>query len=113
MGRKLLLVGWDAAEWDAAAAQPAITALAERGVIGSPSPVYPPWPRFLWQALVTGSTDPGRPPLWDLLSASQHSARVVGWPGISPEVPDLAVTPDLLDASILRCFLPPWPAAVN
>jgi hypothetical protein len=107
MARKLLLVGWDAAEWNAATAQPATTALAERGVMGSPSPVYPLLPRFLWQSLVTGSTGPGNPPLWDLLSALQYSVHVVGWPGISPDVPDLAVTPDLLDASILRCFLAP------
>jgi len=107
MARKLLLVGWDAAQWNAASALPAITALAERGVMGSAAPVYPLLPRFLWRSLVSGSTDPGHAPLWGLLSASQHFVHVVGWPGISPDVPDLAVTPDLLDASILRCFLAP------
>ena len=60
MPRRLLLVGWEAADWNllrplmAAGNMPALKGLAENGASGALLPVPPPVPAAEWTSLATG-----------------------------------------------------------
>ena len=60
MKKKLLLIGWDAADWKAitplmdAGKMPNLQNLVERGTIGNISTLYPPLSPMLWTSIATG-----------------------------------------------------------
>ena len=63
MGKnKLLLIGWDAADWDiiwpliAQGKMPALKSLIQRGVYGNMSTMNPPYSPMLWTSVATGKT---------------------------------------------------------
>ncbi|MDX1461678.1 MAG: alkaline phosphatase family protein [Marinirhabdus sp.] len=59
---KLLLIGWDAADWDiiwpliAQGKMPALKKLIENGVYGNMSTMNPPYSPMLWTTVATGKT---------------------------------------------------------
>lgn len=59
---KLLLIGWDAADWDiiwpliGQGKMPALKKLIQRGVYGNMSTMNPPYSPMLWTSVVTGKT---------------------------------------------------------
>ena len=59
---KVLLIGWDAADWDiiwpliAQGKMPALKSLIQRGVYGNMSTMNPPYSPMLWTSVVTGKT---------------------------------------------------------
>jgi predicted AlkP superfamily phosphohydrolase/phosphomutase/tetratricopeptide (TPR) repeat protein len=59
---KVLLIGWDAADWDiiwpliAQGKMPALKSLIERGVYGNMSTMNPPYSPMLWTSVATGKT---------------------------------------------------------
>lgn len=59
---KLLLIGWDAADWDiiwpliAKGKMPALKKLIENGVYGNMSTMSPPYSPMLWTTVATGKT---------------------------------------------------------
>ncbi|EDM43742.1 type I phosphodiesterase/nucleotide pyrophosphatase [unidentified eubacterium SCB49] len=59
---KLLLIGWDAADWDiiwpliAKGEMPALKRLIENGVYGNMSTMNPPFSPMLWTSVATGKT---------------------------------------------------------
>lgn len=60
--RKLLLIGWDAADWDIIwplirqGKMPALESLIKRGVHGNISTLHPPYSPMLWTSVATGKT---------------------------------------------------------
>ena len=60
MKKKILLIGWDAADWKAitplmdAGKMPNLQNLVERGTIGNISTLYPPLSPMLWTSIATG-----------------------------------------------------------
>ena len=59
---KLLLIGWDAADWDiiwpliAQGKMPALASMIKRGVHGNISTMTPPYSPMLWTSVATGKT---------------------------------------------------------
>jgi len=59
---KVLLIGWDAADWDiiwpliAKGKMPALKGLIQRGVYGNMSTMNPPYSPMLWTSVATGKT---------------------------------------------------------
>ncbi|WP_203294207.1 alkaline phosphatase family protein [Luteirhabdus pelagi] len=59
---KLLLIGWDAADWDIIwplikqGKMPALKSVIERGVYGNMSTMNPPYSPMLWTSVATGKT---------------------------------------------------------
>lgn len=59
---KLLLIGWDAADWDiiwpliAQGKMPALQSLIQRGIHGNISTMNPPYSPMLWTSVATGKT---------------------------------------------------------
>jgi tetratricopeptide (TPR) repeat protein len=112
--RRLLLVGWSAADWPLleplllAGALPTLSRFLERAARGRLRTLQPQFPPLLWTSLATGmradvhgvvqgrvaasgtTVDPvsGRdrqaPALWDLLEARGGSSAVVNWPATYP-----------------------------
>jgi predicted AlkP superfamily phosphohydrolase/phosphomutase/tetratricopeptide (TPR) repeat protein len=62
LARKVLLVGWDAADWKVisplmdAGHLPALQRLVERGVMGNVATLDPPFSPMLWTSIATGKT---------------------------------------------------------
>lgn len=62
MKKKVLLIGWDAADWNiinpmlAAGKLPALQGLIEEGVSGNLSTMNPPYSPMLWTSVATGKT---------------------------------------------------------
>ena len=60
--KKILLIGWDAADWNLirpllkAGKMPALQGLMERGVSGNLSTMNPPYSPMLWTSVATGKT---------------------------------------------------------
>lgn len=60
MKRRILLVGWDAADWQVinplldAGRMPNLARLAERGAIGDLATLHPPYSPILWTSIATG-----------------------------------------------------------
>ncbi len=59
---KLLLIGWDAADWNiiwpliAQGKMPALKKIIENGVYGNMSTMSPPYSPMLWTTVATGKT---------------------------------------------------------
>jgi predicted AlkP superfamily phosphohydrolase/phosphomutase/tetratricopeptide (TPR) repeat protein len=62
MSKKVLLIGWDAADWKmiwpliAKGQMPALKKLIEKGVYGNMSTMNPPYSPMLWSSVATGKT---------------------------------------------------------
>lgn len=62
MSKKVLLIGWDAADWKiigpliAKGQMPALKKLIDRGVYGNMSTMNPPYSPMLWSTVATGKT---------------------------------------------------------
>lgn len=62
MSKKVLLIGWDAADWKiigpllAKGQMPALKSLIDRGVYGNMSTMNPPYSPMLWTSVATGKT---------------------------------------------------------
>src|SRR5690554_1980721 len=62
MKKKLLLIGWDAADWKiigpliAKGEMPALKSLIDNGVYGNMSTMNPPYSPMLWTSVATGKT---------------------------------------------------------
>lgn len=62
MKNKVLLIGWDAADWEiigplmAKGQMPALKKLVDRGVYGNMSTMNPPYSPMLWSSVATGKT---------------------------------------------------------
>lgn len=109
MKRKVLLIGWDAADWKVitplmeAGRMPALQRLVASGVSGRMATLDPPLSPMLWTSIATGKrpykhgihgfTEPDgqggiRPiyqtnrsckAIWNILTQHQHKTHVVGW----------------------------------
>jgi predicted AlkP superfamily phosphohydrolase/phosphomutase len=73
--KRLLLVGWDAADWKvidpllARGEMPHLASVIENGVRGNLATIYPPLSPMLWTSLATGK----RPPVHGILGFSEPS----------------------------------------
>ncbi|MCH7524871.1 MAG: alkaline phosphatase family protein [Bacteroidetes bacterium] len=62
MSKKVLLIGWDAADWKiigplmAKGEMPALKKLIDKGVYGNMSTMNPPYSPMLWSTVATGKT---------------------------------------------------------
>ena len=62
MSKKVLLIGWDAADWKliwpliAKGQMPALKKLMEKGVYGNMGTMNPPYSPMLWSSVATGKT---------------------------------------------------------
>lgn len=62
MSKKVLIIGWDAADWKiigpllAKGQMPALKSLIDRGVYGNMSTMNPPYSPMLWTSVATGKT---------------------------------------------------------
>ena len=109
LASRVLLVGWDAADWDVitplmdAGEMPHLQALVDRGVMGNVATLDPPFSPMLWTSIATGKTadkhgiihftqpreSGGISPvlsttrttkaIWNILSQNDLRSVVVGW----------------------------------
>ena len=109
LASRVLLVGWDAADWDIitplldAGEMPHLQALVDRGVMGNLATLDPPFSPMLWTSIATGktadkhgiihftqpketggvspvlSTTRTTKALWNILSQNDLRSVVVGW----------------------------------
>jgi len=118
LASRVLLIGWDAADWKIisplmdAGRMPALSRLAERGVMGNISTLRPVLSPILWNSIATGkradkhgilgfiepspggdgvrsasSTSRKTKALWNILTQTGRKTHVVGWYASHPAEP--------------------------